>query len=158
MKSGIYFIINIITQKYYVGSSKDIKRRVRCHFNNLDKNKHINPYLQNSYNKYSPLHFKIKFIFCNNYIALEQAILNNNESKYNISPLASCPPTNFGENNVNFSSKKYLFHHNCNGVLNCTYNHLQKKYGLTKSSLSNVVRGKRKTHKGWSIIPSAQSE
>ena len=52
MKSGIYKIINKINGKYYIGSSKDISNRIKQHFHNLRHDKHINPYLQRSYNKY----------------------------------------------------------------------------------------------------------
>jgi group I intron endonuclease len=59
IKSGIYKIINKISGKYYVGSSKDVKKRWCEHKTKLNKNCHVNDYLQNSWNK----HGKEKFNF-----------------------------------------------------------------------------------------------
>jgi group I intron endonuclease len=50
--SGIYKIINIITNKYYVGSSNNIYRRWNTHKKSLNEGTHYNLYLQNSFNKY----------------------------------------------------------------------------------------------------------
>jgi group I intron endonuclease len=50
--SGIYLIRNKITEKYYVGASIDINRRWTRHKDELNKNKHHSPKLQNSWNKY----------------------------------------------------------------------------------------------------------
>lgn len=52
MKSGIYRIVNTVNGKCYIGSSKDIDKRVRQHMGKLRAGTHINPYLQNAYNKY----------------------------------------------------------------------------------------------------------
>lgn len=52
MRSGIYSIKNTITGKQYIGSSKNLDRRQKKHFYQLQNNKHINIYLQRSYNKY----------------------------------------------------------------------------------------------------------
>jgi len=59
MRSGIYMIINLSNNKSYVGSSKNLNRRKRDHFNELKSNTHENAYLQNSYNKYG----KEMFVF-----------------------------------------------------------------------------------------------
>jgi len=52
MISGIYSITNIINKKIYIGSSKNIDKRIRKHFGDLRNNKHANSHLQNAYNKY----------------------------------------------------------------------------------------------------------
>lgn len=49
--SGVYLIINLLNQKYYIGSAKDLRHRYRNHFNDLKTNKHRNIHLQRSYNK-----------------------------------------------------------------------------------------------------------
>lgn len=56
---GIYFIKNIVNNKVYIGSSKDIHKRINSHKLNLFKNKHHSKKLQKSYNKYG----KDSFIF-----------------------------------------------------------------------------------------------
>lgn len=57
--SGVYMILNTVNMKVYIGSSVNFKERKYSHFNDLLKNKHDNPHLQHSYNKYG----KEKFIF-----------------------------------------------------------------------------------------------
>ena len=59
---GIYKITNTINGKYYIGSSKDIITRLKTHFNRLEKNIHVNPHLQSSYNKYGRQVFKTEVL------------------------------------------------------------------------------------------------
>lgn len=49
---GIYKITNLVNGKFYVGSSVDIKNRLRQHFGNLRRGTHHNHHLQNAWNKY----------------------------------------------------------------------------------------------------------
>ncbi len=52
MKScGIYEWVNILTGKRYVGSSKNIEKRKKEHFQKLDKGIHPNTYLQNAWDQ-----------------------------------------------------------------------------------------------------------
>lgn len=57
--SGIYEIRNVVTDQAYYGSTDSFERRNEEHFSLLERNKHFNPYLQNSYNKYG----KDAFVF-----------------------------------------------------------------------------------------------
>lgn len=59
INSGIYVIKNLINNKVYIGSSKNLTRRKNRHFLELKKQIHHNNYLQNSYNKYG----KTAFVF-----------------------------------------------------------------------------------------------
>jgi group I intron endonuclease len=52
MARGIYKIINVVNNKFYVGSAVDLKRRKTRHFCELRNNKHNNKYLQASWNKH----------------------------------------------------------------------------------------------------------
>lgn len=61
-KSGIYKITNLITERFYIGSSCDLVSRKYCHFWMLDNNNHDNKKLQNSYNKYGKENFKFEVI------------------------------------------------------------------------------------------------
>jgi group I intron endonuclease len=54
---GIYKIFNKVNNKYYIGSSNNIKRRWRDHKKMLRGNRHDNIYLQNSWNKYGENNF-----------------------------------------------------------------------------------------------------
>ena len=57
MKSGIYFIINTINNKKYVGSSCNIIKRFQHHKYYLTNNSHNNPILQRAWNKYGADNF-----------------------------------------------------------------------------------------------------
>lgn len=52
MARGIYKIINVVNNKFYVGSAVDLKRRKTRHFSELRTGKHNNRYLQSSWDKY----------------------------------------------------------------------------------------------------------
>jgi group I intron endonuclease len=52
MARGIYKIINIVNNKFYVGSAVDLKRRKARHFSELRNNRHNNRYLQAAWVKY----------------------------------------------------------------------------------------------------------
>lgn len=56
--TGIYKIRNTINNKVYIGSATDIKKRWRDHKWYLKENKHHNPHLQASYNKYGKENFE----------------------------------------------------------------------------------------------------
>jgi group I intron endonuclease len=62
MKTGIYRITCLANSKIYIGSSFDIDKRWKVHKNQLNKNKHINIFLQNSYNKYGSENFKFEIL------------------------------------------------------------------------------------------------
>lgn len=62
MISGIYCIENKINNKKYIGQSININRRWQEHKNELDKNIHVNQYLQNAWNKYGALNFDFYII------------------------------------------------------------------------------------------------
>ena len=51
-RSGIYFILNKISLKLYIGSAVYLVARKSKHFTDLAKNKHYNEHLQRAYNKY----------------------------------------------------------------------------------------------------------
>lgn len=68
----IYSIRNILNNKRYIGSSIQVLRRQRAHFQELRDNKHPNEKLQKAYNKYK----KENFIF---EILEEFTPLNNKE-------------------------------------------------------------------------------
>ena len=62
MKSGIYKITNIVNKKFYIGSSKDIEHRLEEHKKHLFGGYHINPKLQNAWNKYGHDKFLFEII------------------------------------------------------------------------------------------------
>lgn len=58
-QSGIYCIENTVNHKKYIGQSVDLNDRWRRHIGELNRNKHHNSHLQNSWIKYG----KDRFIF-----------------------------------------------------------------------------------------------
>lgn len=77
MKSGVYKILNLVNGDYYIGSSKNVEKRIICHFSKLRKNKHHSKKLQNSFNKYGHVNFSHQIIeLC------EAEILQQREQHY----------------------------------------------------------------------------
>lgn len=60
--SGIYRIINLINEKFYVGSAKNFYVRSNLHKSQLKRNIHFNKHLQSSWNKYGEENFKFEII------------------------------------------------------------------------------------------------
>jgi group I intron endonuclease len=97
MKSGVYIITNILNNYYYIGSSKDVYRRLREHKNNLLKNQHENNRLQNGFNSYGLDNFTFEVLEFHNeefMISMEQWWMNmlqsaNRNKGYNIRPVAA---------------------------------------------------------------------
>jgi len=55
--SAIYSIINTVNNMFYVGRSINVEKRLKQHKWDLQANRHTNPKLQNSYNKYGECSF-----------------------------------------------------------------------------------------------------
>jgi len=59
---GIYAIINVLSQKLYIGSSNDMYKRFKQHKRALIKNKHNNYKLQRAWNKYGSEVFEFQIL------------------------------------------------------------------------------------------------
>lgn len=77
---GIYKIINIINNKYYIGSSVDLQSRKANHFRKLKINRHHCAHLQNAWNKYGEENFKWEIVEILN--DLDLAEIRKVEQKY----------------------------------------------------------------------------
>ena len=90
MKGYIYALLNYKTEKMYIGSTNNIKRRISKHFSTLKGNKHSNMYLQNAYNKYGLESFKTEVLeelaetTPKLLLEVEQVYLDNLKPEYNI--------------------------------------------------------------------------
>lgn len=86
MNSGIYKIVNTVTNDFYIGSSTQLKIREKQHFNQLIKGIHNNKFLQNSFNKYKEANFVFEIIsicpseYC---LKLEQWFIDNLKPTFN---------------------------------------------------------------------------
>lgn len=58
MKSGIYAIVNKLSGRKYIGSSRDLDKRKRGHFSTLRRGCHHNVWLQRSHDKHGPKAFQ----------------------------------------------------------------------------------------------------
>ena len=78
MKMGIYKIINIQNNKFYIGSAVNFSRRKTRHFSELRNGKHNNSKLQNAWNKYG----ESAFIFVTVEEVLDKSMLLEVENKW----------------------------------------------------------------------------
>lgn len=88
MAQGIYKIINIITNDFYIGSSVNIERRWKTHRNELMRGIHHNAKLLNAYHKYGKYSFEYSIVQIikdvNSLITIEQLYLDEQKPTYNI--------------------------------------------------------------------------
>jgi group I intron endonuclease len=97
-KPGIYIVYNFISNKGYVGSSKSVVDRCRGHYLQLEKGKHENIKLQNSWNKHGKSSFEFWVLeFCteeNLIVAEDKWILklDSYHNGYNCNEIAGSPP------------------------------------------------------------------
>ena len=84
---AIYKITNIITQDFYIGSAIRYDYRRWSHLHTFRKNKHKNPKMQNSYNKYGEDAFIFEVIL----IAREQYWMDKLLPNFNILKIAGSP-------------------------------------------------------------------
>src|SRR5690606_13843249 len=61
-RSGIYRIYSLIDDRCYIGSSRNLYRRVNSHLNELSKGTHSNSKLQRFVNKYGIDNLKVEVI------------------------------------------------------------------------------------------------
>lgn len=107
MKGGIYKIINVLNNKFYVGSAVDFKRRKRIHWWKLRRGDHINKHLQAAWNKYGEKGFT--FVIVEEFpdgadlLAAENVWLKEHVGKdycYNVATDATAPTLGwYGEKN-----------------------------------------------------------
>lgn len=89
--SGIYKIINIITNEFYIGSALNLTKRKGNHFDSLSRGCHPNIHLQRVYDKYGKenLRFEVLLICDKEYlIYFEQVCLDGLHPQYNIQRVA----------------------------------------------------------------------
>jgi len=78
MDMGVYKIINVINNKFYIGSAVNFSRRKARHFSELRHNKHNNRWLQASWNK----HGEQSFVFAIVEEVQDKALLLEAENRW----------------------------------------------------------------------------
>lgn len=93
----IYKIYNVLQpEKFYIGSTENLQRRIRGHLNCIDRRKHYNKKLENSFYKYGKDNFKLQILqVCKNVnkqrlLEIEQYWLDTLKPYYNLSIKATC--------------------------------------------------------------------
>jgi len=107
MNCGIYQIENLISGNRYIGQTVDIKYRKKEHFARLRQQRHENPHLQKSFNKYGQKSFRhTVLLYCDqeNLTLYEQACVNKFNPEYNI--LTECVNSSFGYKHTEEARKK----------------------------------------------------
>lgn len=107
MAQGIYKIINVVNNKFYVGSAVDFTKRKRRHWWALRSQKHANKHLQSAWNKYGEQAFVFvvveDLLEGSDIIAAENVWLKECVGKdycYNLATDATAPTRGwFGEKN-----------------------------------------------------------
>lgn len=98
-QSGIYKLC--IANYYYIGSSNNIQRRIAKHLQHLRENRHVNPFLQNVFNKYPTAHwFEVLEESKKDLLSVEQKYLDlhyGKEGCVNLNPTANKPPSPLGK-------------------------------------------------------------
>lgn len=168
----IYAIKNLINNKMYIGSTVSPKNRKYEHFRSLTKGKHHSPHLQKSYDKYG----KDKFAFyileeCNpedrkqrelDFIKFYNTF--NKEFGYNIyepdgskfkcaeSTKDKIKKTKEGKSNTSIDIPIDIY--KIDGTFIVSLSHLTqcKKYGIPPTCVRGILDGKRKSHKGLTIV------
>jgi len=86
-KCGIYIITNLVNGNRYIGSAKNLGKRLYDHVWDLDKNVHPNNHLQNAWNKYKKDNFEYGILeYCNTDVRLsrEKYYIDIVNPEYNI--------------------------------------------------------------------------
>jgi group I intron endonuclease len=93
-KAGVYEIQNSVTGYCYIGSSVNMSKRYIRHISDLKRQVHVNPYLQNAWNKYGENAFVFRAILrCDKSMTTiyEQKCLDTMEHEYNLAKDAIAP-------------------------------------------------------------------
>lgn len=168
--AGIYKITCIKNGKFYIGSSVNLKNRLDIHKRELEKGRHYNNKLQNSYNKYGKDNFifEIIDIFDSADITflrqIEQNYLDNlqpfDERGFNLQkftqlyrkksevPNSSLYLLISPEGDV-YHNYKFVEGKKTRDTNKLSLAALSLSLNLPAASLNSIVRGRYKSYKGW---------
>jgi group I intron endonuclease len=104
VSAGIYKI-TAPDGHYYIGSSVDLRKRIRNHFNDLKNNRHHTPIFQNKYNSHPDwvwvIELLVQVVLVDDWLLpIEQELLNIHFGTtycMNCNPVASKPPSAWGK-------------------------------------------------------------
>jgi group I intron endonuclease len=96
-KPGIYRIVNLVTKREYIGSSKCPELRWKHHRSSLNKGRHCNPQLQRSWNAHGSVAFEFEMISnckIESLIVEEQLAIDLGHKLFNVAKSATPGPKN----------------------------------------------------------------
>ena len=132
---GIYFIRNAKTGEMYVGSAKNIQKRLSAHIIDLVSGTHINPLLQESWEKFGPTSFAFGIL------EIVHAIEELSDKE--ISWIVKLDAVNNGFN-VKSNQHKFRTHIKINPDTHWELEELE--LGSMNSTLANLLKYYRKHH------------
>ena len=137
-KKGVYKILNIKNNKFYIGSTVDsFKQRIKDHFFKLRKNIHLNSHLQSAFNKYGEEYFEVSILYIGEHLKDIRAV----EQKY-INDLNVCNP------NIGYNIDPNVYRKYRNEITNKKISEtLKRKYAsgeITVSHRPNIYKGKKR--------------
>jgi group I intron endonuclease len=162
--SGIYCIENKINGKKYIGSSKNISKREKTHFSQLENLKHKNLKIQGSYNK----HGKDNFIFfileivenLSKLIEREQHYIDTINPEYNINIIANSSlgikrseETKEKIRKANLGLKHPEWRNKIKSEKQGGENHWTRKKKFTQESKEKMSNSQKKLYKDGYISP-----
>jgi group I intron endonuclease len=90
--AGVYALTNTITNRRYVGSTKDLSNRRASHFWQMRANRHKNRLIQADFDQHGADSFRfdvLEYAPCPDLRAIEQAHIDSGDFAYNLAPKAA---------------------------------------------------------------------
>jgi hypothetical protein len=109
---GVYKIVNLVNNKFYIGSTKNIRERLWKHRALLRHNRHHNPHLQNSWNKYGEDNFDyciLEVCTSENQYEREQFYIDTFHPEYNIAEIVELPSYSEVSRKKHSETRKRMF-------------------------------------------------
>lgn len=141
--SGIYTFTNLISNKVYVGSTKDLDGRRRTHIQRLNAGTHANKYLQEDWSKGDSFHFEIQELCSEDELKVYEQKYINKFKPYELYNLYPADFESWNEHHsINVSGKNnYKYNDLKDGsVRNNEHDgNIDKKYGGTKNPRAKLT-------------------
>lgn len=159
LNCGVYCFKNKINNKYYVGSSSNLRNRKSAHLNDLKNNKHHSIKLQRAYNYYGANNFEYQILECCEPEMLQQTetewlrFFNAYNNGYNSTDEVGAPWR--GKRQPEEIKKRQkctpvkIIDPNGNVVEDYSVTNFSKRYNLPNWCIMFVLKGKYFQYKGW---------
>lgn len=160
--SGVYSIVCKSNGRAYVGSTKNLKKRISQHYSALNKRVHYSILLQRSFDKYGLQDFEVRLLE----ECLNSDILTEREA-FHINSLKACDPlhgfnnkldgkrptiTEKGKEIIRFKkSKDYHFQKDEIVYKGRNIHAFAKEHSVSSSGLYDVLHGRRQACKGFHL-------